>query len=298
LIHWILSQMEENPNAVFYGRELEERFPDSVESSVKGKLIVRISPESGSYSYGLSSQYRIVESEDGFEAIDEDDPEAEPIHLSNDDLARYKLDLVSFARRVQQANTLTGTPSKITDRLFFLGEADVKDELTACILAFINAAPITHQVLSVLPSLLPTTYKRSLVVCPSHLPDLIERRQLEALHIRAIQLQKDNPFILPSFNNVLDNHPAEDSEFWHSEDYRSIRWHSQAFSLKPQEAEVVRILHQAHRVRTLGLKWDQIQTRLNSIQMYPQRMRDIFKNSPLWHNLIIDAGRGIYRINL
>lgn len=298
MIYWILSRMEENPNAVFYGKELEARFSKSFESSVKDRLLVRIPPNLSSYSHGLNSQYRVVESEDGLEAIDEDDPETEPINLSNDDLAQYKLDLEVFARKVQQANELSGTLAKLSERLYFFGETYISGELGACVLAFINASPITHQILPSILSLLPTTYKKALVVCPSQMPDLIERRHLETLHIQVMQLKKDNPFSLPLLNSLISDSPPEDGSFWHSEDYRSIRWQNRFFTLRLEQAEVIKMLDQARTKSSPDVSWARIKLHLENLQRYPEYMKDIFRDSQLWGTLIKSPSRGIYRLDL
>ncbi len=296
----MLTRMEENPNAVFYGTELKTRFPEAFQQGIDSRLLRRLSThlQSGYRDLGLNTTRLIVAEHGNIEAIDEEDPEDDPIPLTPDDLARYTLDLGVFALNVQQQNKLTGKPAPLTDRLFFLGEAESEGIIAAYVLALMNDSPGMDKILLELPSLLPAVYRRVLVACPSHTPAPTYRRQLEDLGIQVALLRPDNPLVLPSFGTPPQDSPSTESDFTHAPDFQWVRWRDREFTLTPQQATVVGMLHQAYRAGTPVLSWGQIQQRLSSIERYPTKMSDVFKRSPTWGTLVIKAAKGMYRLDL
>ena len=298
MIHWLLTQMEENPNAVFCGKELAERFPGAFQETIQKRLLrqVQTPPDSGYYDSGLNTPHLVVADAAGLEAIDEDDPETDPIPLTREDLARYALDLEAFAKAVQQANQLAGKPSPLTDRLFFLGESEKEGVLAAYVLALVNDSPGVRGILEGVPSLLPRACRSILVACPSHVVAPTEKRRLEDLGIRVALLQSDNCLLLPSHDAVCQELSSTKSGFLLSD--FSVRWRGQSFPLTQQEAAVIKMLYQAHRAGTPDLSWQHIQTRLSVLEMYPSRMRDVFRESPLRGTLVIRTGKNLYRLDL
>ncbi|MBI2868494.1 MAG: hypothetical protein HYX96_01555 [Chloroflexi bacterium] len=290
MIGWILERMEENPNAVFYGKELQERFPESFNQAIADRLLRRLPTDFGSYGYGHGS-YLVIETESSFEALDEDDPEAEPIPLLAEDFAQYKLDLPVLAGLIQRANQLSGKPTPISERLFFLGDIDRDGVPIGYVLALVNASPITQAILLSLPALLSKSYRSMFAVCPSYVPAPPEVRKLEELGIGIVPLTKG--FVLPSWEIAIVSYS---SDFLLSEN--SVRWRGQAYPLKPEQAAVLRMLYGTYKMGTPDVSWTIIQQRLITLQMIPSRMRDIFRDSPLWKTLVIQSGKGIYRLNL
>ena len=86
--------------------------------------------------------------------------------------------------------------------------------------------------------------------------------------------------------------------FQYSEDYSWIRWHKQEFNLSGEQAAAVSILHQAYRAGSPTLSKIQILKRLENVNYYPQRIKDIFKGSPLWEKLIVSPKRGYYGLRI
>jgi 7-cyano-7-deazaguanine synthase in queuosine biosynthesis len=84
------------------------------------------------------------------------------------------------------------------------------------------------------------------------------------------------------------------ADFLPSDDYRSAKWQGWEYTFTPRQAKVVKMLHQVWRAGVPTMSWNQIKERLNS---YPERMSDIFKKSPAWGTLVIEVGRGLYRLN-
>lgn len=90
--------------------------------------------------------------------------------------------------------------------------------------------------------------------------------------------------------------PEKAEEFNHSEDYRSIRWRGESYSLTSRQAQVVEMLWQAHHQGSLEVSKDYILEKLGSPS---SRLRDSFRRSELWGHVIVPGSkRGTYRLNL
>lgn len=91
--------------------------------------------------------------------------------------------------------------------------------------------------------------------------------------------------------------PEKDPPFKHSDDYRSIALNGENFTLTPQQARVIEILHRAHERGTPEIGKDFI---LEEIESTSNRLRDIFRSSPeAWKTLIAKGGKqGTYRLNI
>jgi len=280
---------------VFYARELARRFPAEYEEAKRLRLLHRVTTADDGWFDTRTNRLLVVEEDQGeLEAIDVDDPEASPIPLVPQDLERYALDLEVFAAIVQRANQLSGTPTPLSDRLFFLGDSDKSGVSTACILAFINGSSIAHPILTSLPSILPKSYSQITVACPTHVPTPTERRQLEGLTIKVASLRPDNPTILTQFSAPPED-PASKIIFDHADDYSWIKWKGTRFRLSKRRAAVIEMLHRAYLAHSQILSWDQISRRL---QNPSATMSDLFKDSPLWKTLVIEVGHGLYRLNI
>jgi hypothetical protein len=185
VIRWMLTRMEKSPSAVFYEKELTERFPNEFEQAKREKLLRHVETplDGGSYGLGRSRPLTVVSVGDKFEAFDDEDPEFDPIELTPADLARWRLDLKALAWRFQQANGLDGKPDALDDRLFFMGEAKRDDLSLAFVLALLPEERSARRVLTALPNLLSGMHDRIVAVCPSYFPTQAERRHLESLQV-------------------------------------------------------------------------------------------------------------------
>jgi hypothetical protein len=288
--------MEQNPNAVFYGRDLERQFPEDFRQAIAERLIIRIPTNIDGYSGDDGTLRIVLETEDGFEAIDQDDPEAEPVSLNIEDLTRYKLNVEAYTKRVQEINKLTGKAMFISERLFFLGESRSENTAIAYVLAFINDAPIMKSVVASLLTLLPQTYNKIVAVYPKHSPTPTECRKLEDLGILAIGLRPDDCFALPSFNSVIVEPSSAKIAFRLSEN--SVEWDGKTYPLRKERYAVLKIMLEAHRAGEAYLAWKQIKERLVSFGLYPTRMSEIFKGSPLWKTLILRTNKNLYHLNI
>jgi len=91
--------------------------------------------------------------------------------------------------------------------------------------------------------------------------------------------------------------PSEGSdELRHSADYHSIRWRGEYYTLTHFQAASIKLLHEAYLNDTPDLSEQYIVTTIDS---ECKRMRDLFRNSPLWDTLVIPGKRkGLLRLNL
>jgi hypothetical protein len=291
LIHWILTRMEENPNTVFYRKELESLFVSDFQKALDNNLLRRIETDSDSYSHNLDTVYRVINDKYGYEAINEDDSEADPVPLSDGDLDRYRLDLVSLAKVIQKENGLVGTPHSLKERLFFLGESEQEGRLLAYVLVLVNGSPLMSSVVVEAPAILSLRYYAIIAVYPNSLPDTVEQRRLQNLKIWCIPLPRDT-FVLQSFRIMTQ----ESEAFSLSESV--VTWRGNTYLLKRGQYAVLNILWEASKLGYPTLNWKQIKDRLTNYNLYPARMRDYFKDSPLWNTLITRPRKSVYGLKI
>jgi hypothetical protein len=84
--------------------------------------------------------------------------------------------------------------------------------------------------------------------------------------------------------------------FAHTNDYRSVGFDGQTHELTRNQATIIRVLHEAFQ---RGMPSVGRSTLMAAIESETGRVRDSFKNSPLWQTLIVSGMRkGTYRLNL
>ena len=296
MIRWMLRRMEKSPAAVFYEKELVDQFADQFERAKQERLLCRVStePTGGSYGLGFDRPLTVVRDGDRLEAIDDEDPEFDPVELKPTDLVRWRLDLEALARCMQKVNGLSGGPESLDDRLFFLGEADHDGLRVGFILGLISDAAAAWPLLAMLPGLLPSGYGRVVVISPGLDLAPTDRRRLEPLGVVVVPLDNSDPLLLR--DAMVAGQRDQDPGFDHSDDFRSVKAIGREFSLTPRQAEVVKILYRAHRNRASEVGWPDIRGQLDS---YPERMRDIFKRSDAWGTLVVPGRtKGSYRLDL
>jgi hypothetical protein len=90
--------------------------------------------------------------------------------------------------------------------------------------------------------------------------------------------------------------PAEEEVFTHSDDYRNITFRGQPHLLSANKAQIIRLLHEAHKQGHHATHQNAL---LNAVQSETSRVRSFFRNSPLWKTLIVlGPSKGTYRLNL
>jgi hypothetical protein len=243
----------------------------------------------------------VVANPDGtLEAIDEADPECEPVPVALSEIASWSVIVEVLCQRFRDANGLSGTSGCLHERLHLLG--DLSSE-RAAVLAFLADERSGVPLLMTLPALAPTTIREFIVVVPSFTLSPTEQRRLEALHIWVRALRPDDPFALDE-ELAADQETTAKHRYSHSEDFRSFTLDDRVFSLTPRQAEVVRILLRAFRTGAPELGWPQIRAQLSAQlgiqrESLPERFTEIFKRSDAWGNLVVSGKtRNSYRLNL
>lgn len=95
----------------------------------------------------------------------------------------------------------------------------------------------------------------------------------------------------------LESDISRGSDFTYSPDFRWVCLNGQPFTLTPSQAQVIRLLFEAHEKKTPELGQSYI---LEQIESTSRRLRDLFKSSPkAWKELIRPgAKRGTFRLNI
>lgn len=204
----MLARLERSPAAVFYEREILERFPAEFDSA-KHEGLLKLAPGGASYSHGLSQPRSLLVREDGtFEAYDEEDVEVDPILLTTTDVRRWRLDLGSLALGVQEVNQLAGVPQPLDDRLYFLGDRKIDGQAVACVLGLLPNDQLALERLRGLPNLLSNRYDRFIVLCPTFVPAPSADRELTSFHVFASPLWQDGTSSI-DFQAMLHSRPSQ-----------------------------------------------------------------------------------------
>lgn len=127
---------------------------------------------------------------------------------------------------------------------------------------------------------------------------LNEQRSAELLeHERKLaEIPAARVAAVPSRSRATQDVTSE-SVFVASLDYRTVRFKGKEYGLTRNQAAIVKILHEAHLRGTPGVGTHALS---DAIEAETSRVRDSFKNSPLWRTLIIPVRkpRGTYKLNL
>jgi hypothetical protein len=167
---------------VFYERDIG-RFPvGELESTTYKRLLHRV-PRGSSCKDDARRTLLLVDNADGaFEAIDEDDPEADQISLTAFDLARWRIDLLAVAEEIRLGNRFGGGSEVLDGPICSVGDALRGGRRVPVMLGLLCDGRRAVEQLRALPDLLSGSYEM-FVACPSFVLDPYERRQLEARDI-------------------------------------------------------------------------------------------------------------------
>ena len=199
MICQLLARLEKSPWVIFYERELAERFPAEFGEARRQGLLRRVPVrvDGGACDPGLGRPLTTVATSDGIEAFDDEDPEAEPLHLKSADLVRYEVDLAAVARKLRDMNGLRGESCGLDDeRLHFIGEWRAQNERTAVVLLLASDPGTGRMLLASLLARLPRAYQRTLVFCPTFMPDPATVKLLEPHGVSVRLLDPLAPFKL------------------------------------------------------------------------------------------------------
>ncbi len=120
-----------------------------------------------------------------------------------------------------------------------------------------------------------------------------EEIPMENRHETTMTLENESAF---QGQRIEPGEATPSPAFKHSEDYISITFNDQTFTLTSRQAQVVQILHEAHKNELPDVGQHHILEKLGS---QSSRLRDTFKRSDLWGTLIVQGKKsGTYRLNL
>ena len=135
--------------------------------------------------------------------------------------------------------------------------------------------------------------------------DVVELRSVLASQLsqnsRALaegQLPPDSLLRLVAANDRQESETPDSppAVFAHSDDYISITFRSQSYTLTDSQAAAVRVLHENAK---RGTPYVNQHTVLAEIESGAKRLRDLFRDSLLWDTLIVMGKRGgIYKLNI
>ena len=119
---WLLEQLHLSPERWLWSRELTAQFPAARRELVRlGALGDERRLSSGDTVVLVDGrELRIVESERGVWGVDDGDPDAEPMVLTEGDVTRYQLDVGALATEVAKANGIVPRVRLIEPRTTFL----------------------------------------------------------------------------------------------------------------------------------------------------------------------------------
>jgi hypothetical protein len=87
-----------------------------------------------------------------------------------------------------------------------------------------------------------------------------------------------------------------DTLFTFSDDYRSITYRGQPYTLTSNRATIIRLLHAPHKQ---GRPAVHCSTLLKAVESETSEVRSFFRGSPLWGTLIVKGpDKGTYQLNL
>ena len=114
-----------------------------------------------------------------------------------------------------------------------------------------------------------------------------------------VVLKKDRKKFEETYNiptNVLDfvKEPAK-TAFSASEDYRHVEFQGEKYQLGDVQSQIIEQLYDATRTDN---PWVHGKTLIHVAGSRAVRMRDLFKNTSKWRDLIISDERGYYRLNI
>jgi hypothetical protein len=87
----------------------------------------------------------------------------------------------------------------------------------------------------------------------------------------------------------------EKEPYWHSEDFRSVRWNGEVYDFSTSQAIVMEKLWQAWQDGTPAVAQE---TLLEAAESEGNQLRDLFKRHPAWGKVIVQGPtRGTYQLD-
>lgn len=194
-MRWALCELERNPQALFYERDLRARFGDGFDVAVEAGLLRFVQPPEHGGSLVLSDGCRlsVLERDGQFWGVDEGEEEAEPVPLTAADLSRYGLSLDAVAARLREANELEGQACEVGDRLYYLGFRPREGINSAVLLAFFSTVHTAFDTALSVPTRVSGEHQQYILVCPSFaLQDQAKLRRFQDANVFLCRLDGED----------------------------------------------------------------------------------------------------------
>lgn len=202
MIAWMLEQMEKIPSYCFSRTELLGRSRSEFNKLRSEGFLEIIHPDEDEMSYpcpvrdcGNGCPMEVERRGKEYYAVCPVDDEVEPLPLTADNIARYRLNLATIIDRFRQVNELAGRPSYLDRRLFYLGETRACGLNLGVILALFGTEMTAVRQLLALPNMLSGRLDRFLVVFPTlEIKEQAALVRLEKFEIYPINLSEEDFF--------------------------------------------------------------------------------------------------------
>jgi hypothetical protein len=289
----LLKRLEVSPSSVLAEEDLLQDAAEDFENWRGLGLLRLVDEPPGSFRYMVQNTAYIVKRDgDDFIAFEADEQEPEVIRLSESQVRSWTADIPAIVRLMQRENGLTGTPEKLTSRLWLLGQREDK----AFVLGLFDEATRVEFETMILPERLPRDLQSFVLVLPSLALPASFRRRLEDRRIEIARLDHAAHFQIAMRPNPEGLALSEQGAG--ARDDSTAILNGETFSLSPRWAKLVRILAAAKRTGQPDLSWMTIKVRLEAGEpkFYVQRIQDILKSSKKNSRLIERTARGRWRL--
>jgi len=209
LLGYILKKVERFPGMLFWESDLMARSAAEFQQLRELQLLRPVREDAEQLLYpcpsGRSCQgsgRQIVKTDGQLRAICTCPAEEPPVPLHRDDVRRCAFNLDSFTRSLREANGLKGTPDRLDERLFCLGESEFSGRRVAWVFALPPDPEDAAALLDLLPGRLPSSYDTILVLTPSCAPMPMDAVRLEGRGIHVLAGVTDHALRVP-LNEVL-----------------------------------------------------------------------------------------------
>lgn len=160
-----------------------------------------------------------------------------------------------------------------------------------------------HQILKAINRLadqtkarIPKSQPETIDVTPESASDLKSNQKPDISPVNAIVPQSEP--ILKSESDLNQN-PDLNSEsaplFQLTKDFRTVKVKQSEYKVSPTQG---RVINRMWEYLNKGIHQVHQDTLLEDLGVYSNKMKDVFKNSPLWKSLVRPAGKGFYRLDL
>lgn len=291
MIARLLARLESNPNALFEERELCQWDADMFGRLKDQRLLHRMPVVAleGEVIWRGNRSFVVLETGGRLSAVaeDEDDPEVIS-ELDVAELTLWKVDVVCLARKIADANGLSGDSEALGPRLTLLGAESAGDR--GYVLAFFSNDQDAAEGIRTLSRRMVTPSAGVTLACPSY------RASVDVASMAESGDLQFGTFDPASLEIVRAPGIPDEDAFWHNAEFTHIRARGREFRLTPRRASVVRVIYRAKQNRRTPVGLDYIKSQLDDL--FVDKLRDVFKDSDAWGDLVTRDTRGLYDLDI